>query len=135
LDVHPREAAFFRHHEGITHFFHTFMSVMQQRQCRGSSFSPQHLSSSGKLISQYLIGTSQILNLPCGFAQCTKVACGTCATYLLWEVAEKEVYDQTWSNLTASQVFIHHSCDGILPSRSHKFRGDSPEPKRKCPVP
>jgi hypothetical protein len=83
LDVHPWEAAFFRHHEGITDFSHTFTSARQQRQCRGSSLSPQHLSfTSGKLILQYLIDTSQISNLPYGFAQCTKAACGSCATYL-----------------------------------------------------
>jgi hypothetical protein len=78
----PIGGRIFRHHKGITHFFHTLTSTMQQRQHRGSSPSPQHFSfTSGKLISQYLIDTSQISNLPCGFAQCTKAACW-CATYL-----------------------------------------------------
>jgi hypothetical protein len=44
LDVHPWEAAFFKHHKGITHFFHTFTSATQQKQCQETSLSPQHLS-------------------------------------------------------------------------------------------
>jgi hypothetical protein len=53
LDVHPWEAAFFKHHKDITHFFHTFTSATQQKQCQGFSLSPQHLSfASGELILQ-----------------------------------------------------------------------------------
>jgi hypothetical protein len=71
--VHPWEATFLKYHEGITRFSHTFTSAMQQRPCQGSSLFPQHLSfTSGKLILQQLIDTSQISNLPCGFAQCTR---------------------------------------------------------------
>jgi hypothetical protein len=61
------------HFSSITRFSHTFTSAMQQRQCQGSSLSTQYLSfASGKLILQKLIDTSQISNLPCGFAQCTR---------------------------------------------------------------
>ena len=39
-----------RHHSSSTSFSHTLTSATHQRQCRGSSLSPQHLSfASGKL--------------------------------------------------------------------------------------
>jgi hypothetical protein len=38
-----------------------------------------------------MIETSQISNLLCGFAQCTKAACGSCITYLYLYNAYRQI--------------------------------------------